>query len=115
MGIIADVNLLSKDGKDYIEIKVDSSFYPVSYKGEYHYRSGSTKQQLRGASLIEFLVEKTGYRWDAASVDNIGVDDLDSESFEIFRYEAVQTDTMTQRMSIRMIEREMRPNSAFWT
>ena len=96
IGIIADVNLLSKDGKDYIEIKVNSSSYPVSYKGEYHYRSGSTKQQLRGASLTEFLVEKTGYRWDAVPVDNISVDDLDSESFEIFRREAVLTDRMSK-------------------
>lgn len=97
MGIIADVNLLSKDGKDYIEIKVNSSSYPVSYKGEYHYRSGSTKQQLRGATLTEFLVEKTGYRWDAVPVDNIGVDDLDSESFEIFRREAIRTGRMTRK------------------
>ncbi len=96
MGIIADVNLLSKDGKDYIEIKVNSSSYPVSYKGEYHYRSGSTKQQLRGASLTEFLVEKTGYRWDAVPVDNIGVEDLDSESFDIFRREAVRTGRMSK-------------------
>ena len=96
MGIIADVNLLSKDGKDYIEIKVNSSSYPVSYKGEYHYRSGSTKQQLRGASLTEFLVEKTGYHWDAVPVDNIGVDDLDSESFEIFRRETVRTGRMSK-------------------
>lgn len=97
MGIIADVNLLSKGGKDYIEIKVNSSSYPVSYKGEYHYRSGSTKQQLRGASLTEFLVEKTGYRWDAVPVDNIGVDDLDSESFDIFRREAVRTGRMSKK------------------
>ena len=97
MGIIADVNLLSKEGKDYIEIEVNSSSYPVSYKGEYHYRSGSTKQQLRGATLTEFLVEKTGYRWDAVPVDNIGVDDLDSESFEIFRREAIRTGRMTRK------------------
>ncbi len=96
MGIIADVNLLSCNGKDYIEIKVNPSSYPVSYKGEYHYRSGSTKQQLRGASLTEFLVEKTGYRWDAVPVDNINADDLDSESFEIFRREAVKNGRMTK-------------------
>ncbi len=63
---------------------------------EYHYRSGSTKQQLRGASLTEFLVEKTGYRWDAVPVDNIGVEDLDSESFDIFRREAVRTGRMSK-------------------
>ena len=97
MGIIADVNLLEKDGLEYIEIKVNPSSYPVSYKGEYHYRSGSTKQQLRGAALTEFLVSKTGYRWDAVPVDNIGVDDLDKDSIEIFRREAVKNGRMTKK------------------
>ena len=41
--LIVDVNLLTQDGKDYIEICVNPSSYPVNYKGEYHYRSGSTK------------------------------------------------------------------------
>lgn len=60
LGIIADVNLLSANGLDYIEIVVNPSSYPVNYKGEYHYRSGSTKQQLRGAALTQFIGEKTG-------------------------------------------------------
>lgn len=47
--------------------------------------------------MTEFLVEKTGYRWDAVPVDNIGVDDLDSESFEIFRREAIRTGRMTRK------------------
>lgn len=50
------------NGKDYIEICVNPSSYPVNYKGEYHYRSGSTKQLLRGAALTEFLLSKTGYK-----------------------------------------------------
>ena len=43
LGIIVDVNLLSQEDKDYIEICVNPSSYPVNDKGEYHYRSGSTK------------------------------------------------------------------------
>lgn len=91
MGIIADVNLLSKNKKDYIEIVVYPSSYPVSYKGEYHRRSGSTKQQLKGAALTEFLVSKTGFKWDAIPVDSIKIDELDKESFDIFRREAVRS------------------------
>jgi len=70
-GIIADVNCLDENGKQYIQIIVNPSFYPVSYRGEYHDRSGSTIQQLRGSALTEFLVRKTGYRWDAVPIDNI--------------------------------------------
>ncbi len=97
MGIIADVNCLNKNGKQYIEIIINPSSYPVSYHGEYHYRSGSTKQQLRGSALTEFLVRKTGYRWDAVPIDNVSVAELDTESFDIFRREAVRTSRMTRR------------------
>ena len=90
MGIIVDVNLLRKDALDYIEIIVNSSTYPVNYRGEYHYRSGSTKQQLRGAVFTEFLMEKTGQHWDAVPVDDISADDLDNDSFDIFRREAIR-------------------------
>lgn len=44
LGIVADVNKHTKDGKDYLEIKVDPSSFPISYHGEFHYRSGATKQ-----------------------------------------------------------------------
>ena len=90
LGIIADVNRLEKDGQEYIEIKIEPSSYPVNYHGEYHYRSGATKQLLQGAALTEFIREKTGFLWDAVPVDNIGVDDLDCESIDIFKREAVR-------------------------
>jgi len=96
LGIIADVNKRTKDGLDYIEIRVNPSTYPVNYHGEYHYRSGSTKQQIQGAALTEFIREKTGYLWDAVPVDNIRVEDLDRNSIEIFRREAVRKKRMTK-------------------
>ena len=96
LGIIADVNKLTKDDMDYIEIKVEPSSYPVNYHGEYHYRSGATKQQIQGAALTEFIREKTGFLWDAIPVDNIGVDDLDRDSIEIFKREAVRKKRMTK-------------------
>lgn len=96
LGIIADVNKLAKEGLDYIEIRVKPSSYPVNYHGEYHYRSGSTKQQLQGAALTEFIRERTGYLWDAVPVDNISMDDLDQNSIEIFRREAVRKKRMTK-------------------
>lgn len=96
MGIIVDVNLLTFDDKDYLEIIINPSSYPVSYKGEYHYRTGSTKQQLRGAALTEFLVSKTGFKWDAIPVDDINFDNLDKESFDIFRKEAIRSGRMSK-------------------
>ena len=96
LGITADVNLLTEDGLDYIEIVVNPWSFPVNYNGEYHYRSGSTKQLLRGNALTNFLMAKTGLKWDAATISNIGVDDLDQESFDIFRREALRSGRMTK-------------------
>ncbi|MCM1501024.1 MAG: putative DNA binding domain-containing protein, partial [Clostridium sp.] len=96
LGIVADVNLLSENGLKYIEIVVSPWAFPVNYDGEYHYRSGSTKQQLRGSALTNFLISKTGMKWDAAAVENITIDDLDKESFDIFRREALRSGRMTK-------------------
>lgn len=55
LGIMVAVNLVKEGGTNLIEIRVEPYPSPVSYKGEYHYRSGSTKQELRGAALERFL------------------------------------------------------------
>lgn len=96
LGIVGDVNKLTKDGKDYLEIKVKPSAFPISYHGEFHYRSGATKQQLTGIALSEFIMQKTGFRWEDVTVDNITVDELDDESFKIFRREALSKKRMTE-------------------
>ena len=80
-GIIADVNKHTKDGKDYLEIKVKPSAFPISYHGEFHYRSGATKQQLTGIALSEFIMQKTGFRWEDVTVDNITVKPYDSKLY----------------------------------
>jgi ATP-dependent DNA helicase RecG len=95
LGIMTNVNKYSKDGLDYIEIKVEPSSFPISYHGEYHYRSGSTKQQLTGIALSQFIMRKTGFRWEDVTVDNISADDLDAEGFRIFRREALRSKRMT--------------------
>ena len=38
LGIIADVNLLKENAKEYIEIVVPPYSNPINYKGQYHYR-----------------------------------------------------------------------------
>ncbi len=84
LGLIVDVDLLSEDGKDVIRITVPENIYPVNYRGEYHYRTGSTKQLLQGTALTNFLIKKTGKKWDSVPLENVSIDDLDKESFDIF-------------------------------
>lgn len=65
--------------------------YPVSYKGEYYYRTGSTKQELKGAALDKFLLKKQGKHWDGVPVPKVDVADLKEESFHIFRSKAAKS------------------------
>lgn len=60
LGIVCDVNLHEQDEKHYIEIVVKPSNMPIAYKGEFHYRSGATKQQLKGVALQQFILKKMG-------------------------------------------------------
>lgn len=93
LGIIADVNILtdSATGKNYLEIIVEPYPYPVNYKGEYHYRTGSTKQELRGSALNKFLLERTGRKWDSVPMPNISVNDLSLIALQRFRKEAAKS------------------------
>lgn len=85
LGIIVDVNLLVENDKECIEICVSPNAYPVNYRGEYHYRSGSTKQLLKGQALNQFLLKKTGITWDSVPIQDIAVRGLRNDSFDIFR------------------------------
>ena len=64
MGVVADVTLLKRSGKNVIKIVVKSSSYPVSYHGGYFYRTGAVKMQLVGNALSEFILRKTNSSWD---------------------------------------------------
>jgi len=91
LGIICDTNLHQENGKQYIEIVVKPHEAPISYLGKYHYRSGSTKQELRGASLNEFLLKKVGKTWEEALEQKATFDEISDEALEEFKYEAVKS------------------------
>ncbi|MBI2364287.1 MAG: transcriptional regulator, partial [Deltaproteobacteria bacterium] len=85
LGIVVDVNLRKERGKEWLEIVVEPHSYPVSYKGEYHVRSGSTKLELRGAALDRFLLRKQGRTWDGAPVPRLSPRDLSKTAISGFR------------------------------
>ena len=91
LGIMVAVNLLQKDDLHYLEIIVESYPYPINYKGQYHYRSGSTKQELKGLALNKFLLEKTGIHWDAVPMPNLNIEDLDNKAFDSFKKRAAKS------------------------
>ena len=85
LGIVVAVNLHTQAGLDWLEIVVDAYPSPISYKGEYHLRSGSTKQELRGAALDRFLLRKMGRHWDGVPVPHLTVADLEPRAIQAFR------------------------------
>jgi ATP-dependent DNA helicase RecG len=91
LGILVDVNLHHSVKGDFIEIIVESYPYPVNYKGQYHYRSGTTKQELKGAALDKFLLQRKGKRWDGVPLPNISVAELKQETFDFFRKRALKS------------------------
>lgn len=85
MGIVADVNLLEKDGREYIEIVVPAYSTGISCKGVYHYRSGSTKQVLTGPALESFLNGKRGATWDNMPIPAFTMNDVEDSVIERFK------------------------------
>jgi len=85
LGIVVDVNLRKKAGKSFLEILVNSYPTPISLRGEYYYRSGSTNHALKGNALSRFLLRKQGVHWDSLPLDNILFEELDINAINGFR------------------------------
>jgi ATP-dependent DNA helicase RecG len=95
LGIIPEINLRNEKGKEFIEIIVESYPSPVSLRGQYYYRSGSTKQELKGPALEKFLLAKVGRKWDGVITD-FTVKSTIHSAFEIFRKEASKRDRVPE-------------------
>jgi ATP-dependent DNA helicase RecG len=84
MGITVEVNLNEENGIHFIEILTLPYSVPISLRGRYYYRSGSTKQELTGASLNEFLLKKSSKTWDDVIEPRARFDDIDNKAVNTF-------------------------------
>jgi len=91
LGLMVDVNLRTESDKDYLEIVVEPYPFPISLRGRYYYRSGSTLQELKGAALAKFLLQRQGKKWDGVPVPNVTADDLKNDTFDFFRKKATRS------------------------
>ena len=96
MGILVDVNLKEKDGKQYLEIVTEAYPYPISFRGKYYQRSGATNQELKGAALDRFMLRKQGKTWDGVPVPYLKAEDLDNTTFDLFRKYAKRSGRMEE-------------------
>ena len=105
LGIVVDVNLRSESDREYLEIAVEPHPNPISYRGEFHYRSGSTKQVLRGAALSRFLLARYGKTWDDMPLPGVGLKDLDGRVVDAFCRRAVASGRLPAEVLGEPIER----------
>ena len=96
LGVVAVVDLIEEGTKQLIRITVDPYPNPISYKGEYFHRSGSTVQTLKGAALERFLLRKRGRHWDGVPLPGFSIKDCSSEAFEHFRQRAAKSGRMDE-------------------
>jgi ATP-dependent DNA helicase RecG len=85
LGIIVEVNLRTEGALEYLEIEVEPYPYPISHRGKYYQRSGSTLQELKGAALDRFILRKQGKTWDGVPVPHVSLTDLSPSLIKRFR------------------------------
>ena len=90
LGIIANINLHTDEGQDYIEIEIPPYPIAISCKGSYYYRSGSTNQKLIGAELENFLLKRRGLDWENLPLPQLTLDDMDDGIIRNFKEQATK-------------------------
>ncbi len=89
MGVTVSVNLLKKDDRFYLEIITPSYGTPISLRGRYYFRSGSTNTELTGNALNEFLMKKFRQTWDDVPEESFATDQLNLQTIEDFKNLAI--------------------------
>lgn len=97
MGVICEMRLLNAGGLDYFEIKVDKYPVPISYRGRYYKRSGSTVQELSGVEINRLTLFMQGRTWDSVPVPGISTKELDHGALKLFREKAVESQRLDKK------------------
>ncbi|GAI89982.1 unnamed protein product, partial [marine sediment metagenome] len=90
LGVFAEVNLQSEGKRHYLEIIVPHYDVPISLRGKYYVRTGSTLQELKGPVLNEFILKRTGKTWDDITEQKASIDDIDETTIRQFLKDANQ-------------------------
>ncbi len=122
LGIVVEVNFHEEGSKSYLEILVEPYPYPVSYKGRYFVRSGSTNQELKGSALNKFLLERTGKKWDGVPVPSVSFSDLSGTALKRYREKAVKSNRIPKEVlddsdeillrNLRLLEKDLLKRAA---
>jgi ATP-dependent DNA helicase RecG len=84
MGVILQVKLAYDNGLPYISIAIPKSTLPVSLRGKYYSRSGTTTQEMNGTALYSFLMNRHNLSWDEVGIETANFGDIESSSVKKF-------------------------------
>ena len=98
LGILVAVNLRTEGQLEYLEIVVEPYPNPISHKGKYYLRSGSTLQELKGAALDRFILRAQGKTWDGVPVPYVELADLSSAAIANFRKLATASGRLERKL-----------------
>ena len=70
---------------DYLEVKVNKTYAPISYNGKFYIRSGSNTIELNGGNLTNFLLKKYGKTWDDVAEERFTLEEIDLKTIEKFK------------------------------
>ena len=94
LGVMVEVKLLREGEKNVIAVAVQPYSVPISLRGRYYFRSGSTTQELTGTALNDFLLKKLGRTWDDVIEDRATFEDIDERSVKTFLRKAAEAERM---------------------
>lgn len=103
LGVYAEINLYNEEEKHYLEIIVPRYDVPISLRGKYYIRTGSTLQELTGLALNEFILKRTGKNWDDIPEQRATIYDIDKQSIKQFIEDAGKANRIN-------IEANIKPN-----
>jgi ATP-dependent DNA helicase RecG len=89
-------------GIEVIKIEIPSSEVPISYKGKFYIRSGSTTQEVSGMELVKFVMKRQKLSWDTLLSD-AGLDEIDEETVLKFKNMAKDRLAISEKDSIEKI------------
>ena len=64
---------------------------PITVRGKFYVRIGSTLQELKGPALNEFILKRIGRTWDELLVESATLKDIDEDAVTFFISKALKS------------------------
>ncbi|MCW7079649.1 MAG: helix-turn-helix domain-containing protein [Candidatus Methanospirare jalkutatii] len=102
--VVPDIKLETLEGKKVIRIEIKSYEIPVSYRGRFYVRSGSTTQEISDYDLAKIIMKmkKLQISWDSLPSE-AGIEELDEVTVEKFKEMAQERLAISEKDSPQKI------------